>query len=196
MILIVYVDDIILTRDDTKEMERLKKMLALKFEMKDFGNLRYFLRMKEARNKTGISVIQQKYVLDLLKETWMLGCKPIDTPMDPGSKQGLSTSRNPVDKGRYQRLVGKLIYLSHTRPDIAFLITCVCQFMHAPTEEHMEAVIQILRYLKGTLGKGLFFKKNEARNIEVFTDADWARSINDRRSTSEYCTFVWGNLVT
>ncbi|PON84400.1 hypothetical protein TorRG33x02_198600 [Trema orientale] len=72
----------------------------------------------------------------------------------------------------------------------------VSQFMHAPCEEHMEAVFRILQYLKGTPGKGLFFKKNENRSIEAFTDANWAGSITDRKSTSGYCTFVWGNLVT
>jgi len=101
-----------------------------------------------------------------------------------------------VDKGRYQRLVGRLIYLSHTRPDIAYAVSVVSQFMHEPYEEHLEAVHRILRYLKGTPGKGLFFGRNESRKIEAFTDADWAGSASDRRSTSGYCTFVWGNLVT
>eukprot|EP00257_Ricinus_communis_P027384 XP_025014798.1 uncharacterized protein LOC112536351 [Ricinus communis] len=68
--------------------------------------------------------------------------------------------------------------------------------MHSPYEEHFEAVYRILCYLKRTPGKGLFFKKNEKRGVEVYTDADWAGSITDRRSTSRYCTFVWGNLVT
>ncbi|KAL3813205.1 hypothetical protein ACJIZ3_014473 [Penstemon smallii] len=100
-----------------------------------------------------------------------------------------------VDRGRYQRLVGRLIYLSHTRPDIAFAMSKVSQFMHSPNEEHLEAVFQILRYLKSTPGKGLLFKKNEKRGVEVYTDADWAGAI-DKRSTSGYCTFVWANLVT
>ena len=82
-ILIVYVDDIILTGDDKEGMERLKQKLALEFDMRDLGNLRYFLGMEVAGNKTGISVPQRKYMLNLLKETGMLGCKPTNTPMDP-----------------------------------------------------------------------------------------------------------------
>lgn len=82
-ILIVYVDDIILTGDDKEEMERLKRKLVLEFDMKDLGNLRYFLGMEVAGNKTGISVTQRKYMMNLLKETGMLGCKPTNTPMDP-----------------------------------------------------------------------------------------------------------------
>ena len=124
----------------------------------------------------------------------MLGCKPSETPIEAGKKIG--DAGKPVDKDRYQRLVGKLIYLSHTRPDIAFAVSVVSQHMHSPKEAHLEASYRILRYLKGSPGKGLFFKKSEKRQIEVFTDADWAGSIEDRRSTTGYCTFVWGNLVT
>ena len=93
-------------------------------------------------------------------------------------------------------LVGRLIYLSHTRPDIAYAVGVVSQFMHAPSEEHMNAVVRILLYLKSALGKGLFFAKNSHLEVEGFTDVDWAGSIFDRRSTSGYFTFVGGNLVT
>ena len=92
--------------------------------------------------------------------------------------------------------MGKLIYLTHTRPDIAFLMRVVSQFMHSPYEGHLEAVYRILRYLKDTPRKGLCFKKGVQRTIEAYTDADWAGSVTDRKSTSGYCTFVWGNLVT
>ena len=126
----------------------------------------------------------------------MIGCKPVDTPMDANLKIGDLKDNIPVERGRYQRLVAKLIYLSYTRPYIAFAVSVVSQFMHAPCEEHMETVYRILRYLKGTPGKGLLLKKNEARSVESFIDADWAGSIKDRRFTSGYCTFVWGNLVT
>ena len=77
-----------------------------------------------------------------------------------------------MDKGRYQRLVEKFIYLSHTRPDITFIVSCVSQFMHSPSESHMKAVYLILRYLKGTPGRGLLFKKSASRDIQLFTDAD------------------------
>ena len=158
--------------------------------------MRYFLGMEIARSRQGLVVSQRKYILDLLEETGMTGCKPSDTPIEFNSKLGEIKGGVPVDTGRYQRLVGKLIYLSHTRPDISFAVSLVSQFMHAPYQEHLEAVYKILRYLKATPGKGLFFKKNSQRLVEVYTDADWAGSITDRRSTSGYCTFVWGNLVT
>ena len=152
--------------------------------------------MEVARSKKGITVSQRKYILDLLKETGMSGCKPSDTPVDVSVKLGHIEDGVPTEKGRYQRLVGRLIYLSHTRPDIAFAVSLVSQFMHSPCEKHLEAVYRILRYLKGSPGKGLFFGKSEKRDIEVYTDANWAGAIADRRSTSGYCTFLWGNLVS
>ena len=111
-ILIVYVDDIILTGDDTAEMERLKRCLASEFEIKDLRSLRYFLGMEVARSKKGIAVSRRKYVIDLLKETGMSGCRLVETPIDPNQKLK-ACQGNPVDTSRYQKLVGKLIYLSH-----------------------------------------------------------------------------------
>ena len=90
----------------------------------------------------------------------MLGCKPVDTPIDLNAKFG-GKEGVPVDTRRYQQLVGRLIYLSHTRPDIAFAVSVVSQYMHFPFEDHLEAVYRILRYLKTSPGKGLIFKKNE-----------------------------------
>ena len=196
VILIVYVDDIILTGSNVIEMENLKKVLAREFEMKDLGPLRYFLGMEIARSSKGIFVSQRKYTLDLLKETSILGCKPGDNFIDPYHKLGYATEEKSVDRESYQMLVGKLIYLSHTRPDIAFAVSVISQFMHSPCKEHLEAVYKVLKYLKKTPGKGLLFKKNNNLQVEVYTDADWAGSVIDRRSTSGYCTFVGGNLVT
>ncbi|RVW14716.1 Retrovirus-related Pol polyprotein from transposon RE1 [Vitis vinifera] len=143
-ILIVYVDDIILSGNDMEELQNLKKYLSEEFEVKDLGNLKYFLGMEVARSRKGIVVSQRKYILDLLKETGMLGCKPIDTPMDSQKKLGIEEE-----------------------------MSAVSQFMHSPTEEHMEAVYRILRYLKMTPGKGLFFRKTENRDTKVYSDADW-----------------------
>ena len=100
-----------------------------------------------------------------------------------------------VDKERYQQLVGRLIYHSHTRPCIAYAISIVSQFMHSPLESHMEAILRISSYLKITLGKGLIFKKNGELHVEAYRDADWAGSIKDRRSTIGYYMFIRGNLV-
>ncbi|KAH9696165.1 retrovirus-related pol polyprotein from transposon RE1 [Citrus sinensis] len=195
-VLIVYVDDMVLTGDDLSEMKALQEHLAAEFEMKDLGQLKYFLGIEVARSKSGIFLSQRKYVLDLLTETGMLDCKPAETPMEMNHKLGILPNQTPTDKGRYQRLVGRLIYLSHTRPDITYAVSIVSQFMHSPSEEHMDAVYRILRYLKCAPGKGLLFSKNNVSNIEGYTDSDWAGDQTTRRSTSGYFTFVEGNLVT
>ncbi|KAI3788025.1 hypothetical protein L2E82_00620 [Cichorium intybus] len=152
-IMIVYVDDIIITGSFDKQIHELKGLLSKEFKIKDLGQLKYFLGMEIARSKNGISVSQRKYTLDLLSETGMLGCKPASIPLDPGKK--FQAHRDPVDKERYQRLVGKLIYLAHTRPDIGFAVGMVSRFMNSPTSQHMDSVFQILRYLKGNPGRGL-----------------------------------------
>lgn len=139
-VVIVYVDNIILMGNDEDKMKRLKESLAREFKIKDLGHLRYFLRMEVLRNKSGIFMSQKKYILDLLFETGLLGCRPIETPMDPNIKLGKHEERAFVGKERYQRLVGKLIYLSHTRPNIAFTISLVSQFMHSPHDIHLEVM--------------------------------------------------------
>ena len=101
-----------------------------------------------------------------------------------------------MDKEMYQRLVGRLIYLSHTRPDIAFVVSLISQFMHQPKEAHLQAALRIVQYLKGTPGKGILFKRNKSVSLEAYTDADYAGSFVDRRSIAGYCTFLGGNLVT
>ena len=158
--------------------------------MKDLGNPRCFLGMEIARNDSAISVSQRKYILDLLKETGMMESKPVNTPIDSNVKLEIKNDEDPVDKGQYQRLVGKLIYLSHTQPHITFVVSCVSQFMHFPSRSHMKAVYRILRYLKGTLGRDLLFKKSTSHDIQLFIEADWASSPVYGRSISSYCTFI------
>jgi len=126
----------------------------------------------------------------------MLDYKPADTTTVQNKKLGVYLDQEPADKERYQRLVGKLIYLSHTRPDISYGVSLVSQFMHCPSKDHMEAVGRILRYLKSAPGRGLMFSKNGHLDIEGYTDADWAGNLFDRKSRSSYFTFVGGDLVT
>ncbi|CAM9001526.1 unnamed protein product [Rhodiola kirilowii] len=193
--LIIYVDDMIVTGNDFTEMEKLKDHLSTEFEMKDLGKLNYFLGIEVSRSNQGIFLSQRKYVLDLLEETGMLGCEPIMSPMEQNHGLEECTDQIPTNKERYQRLVGRLIYLSHTRPDIAYAVSVVTRFMHNPSKQHMDAVIRILRYLKSAPGRGLLFKKYGNTDIFGYCDSDLAGK-GDRRSTSGYLTFVGGNLVT
>ncbi|CAN6710150.1 unnamed protein product [Malus baccata var. baccata] len=155
--LIIYVDDMIVTDDDQKEIQHLQKYLATEFEMKELG---------------------------------MLDCKHVDTPIEQNHRLGLFPNQVPTHKERYQRLMERLIYLSHTRPDIAYAVSVVSHFMHSPSKAHMNAMTRILRYLKMAPGRSLVFSNNGHLNFEGYTDADWAGSITDRRSTSGYFIYL------
>ncbi|KAK9065205.1 hypothetical protein SSX86_016588 [Deinandra increscens subsp. villosa] len=171
--LIIYVDDMIVTGDDGDEILQLKKNLSAEFEMKNLGRLKYFLGIEVLRSQQGIFICQKKYILDLLAETGMLECKPSDTPMMVNHGLHMKEDTDLADKEQYQRL-----------------------FMHKPQVTHMEAVMRIVRYLKGTVGHGVLFKPNGHLETHGYTDTNWAGDKGDRRSTSGYFTFVGGNLVT
>ena len=115
---------------------------------------------------------------------------------DPNQRLGESKEDEMVDKDMYQRLVGKQIYLSHTQLDIAYALSIVSQFLHSPRKAHLQAVCRILQYLKGSLGKGILFKRDTGLHIEAYTDANYVGSVTDRRSTSGYCVLIGGNLIT
>ncbi|KAL6270194.1 hypothetical protein ACE6H2_027105 [Prunus campanulata] len=117
------------------------------------------------------------------------------TPIVENHKLGVYVDHVPTKKERYQRLVGRFIYLSLTRPNIAYAISVASQFMHSPSKDHMAALMRILIYLKSTTRRGLLFKKNGHLDLEGYTEADYAGSIIGIHSTLGYFTFVGGNLI-
>ncbi|XP_070057812.1 secreted RxLR effector protein 161-like [Nicotiana tomentosiformis] len=194
--LVVYVDNIVITGNDQDGISRLKQHLFRHFQTKDLGRLKYFLGIEVAQSCSGIVISQQKYALDILDETGMTGCRLVDTPMDPNSKL-LPGQEEPLsDPARYRRLVGKLNYLTLTRPDISFPVIVMSQFMDSPCDSQWDAVVCILWYIKSASGKGLLFEDRVHEQIVGYSDADWAGSPFDRRSTSGYCVLVEGNLVS
>ena len=195
ILLIIYVDDIIITSDDKQGIDDLKRYLQNSFQTKDLGKLCYFLGIGVAHSKEGINLSQRKYVLDILEETGLLGSKPMETPMDPNvilyEDQGELLS-NPE---RYHCLVGKLNYFTITCSNISFAVNVLSQFMKDHRLLHWEAVIRIVRYLKAHPSRGLLYKANGHLRVEAYTNVDWAGSPSDR-STTRYCTFLGGNLIT
>jgi len=152
--LVVYVDDIVITRNDQEKIAQLKEHLFSHFQTKDLGKLKYFLGIEVAQSKNRIIISQRKYALDILKETGMSNCRPIDSPMDPNQKLLPNQGEPYSDPERYQRLVGKLIYLTITRPDISFTVGVVSQFMQSPHNHHWDA-------LKGPQDKDYSMKTKE-----------------------------------
>ena len=144
LVVLIYVDDLIVTGDNVEEINILKNSLRRKFAIKDLGPLKYFLGIEMATSHKGLFLNQRKYVLDLLKDADMWDCKPASSPLD--SKFQLDVSSEPLlDVCSYQRLVGKLIYLTITRPDITYAVSIVSQFMHSPSMAHLHIVKRILR---------------------------------------------------
>lgn len=169
----------IVTGNNDNEIEKLRNYLAKEFDMKDLGALKYFLGIEVSRSKKGIFLSQRKYALDLLTETGYFACKPIDTPIEVNHGLTISPNQVPTNKERYQRIVGKLIYLTHTRPDLAYAVGVVSQFMHNPSDCHMNAVNRILAYLKSSPGKGVILRKNGHLDIVAYTDSDFAGDKTD-----------------
>ncbi|RDX92968.1 hypothetical protein CR513_24839, partial [Mucuna pruriens] len=179
-LLLVYVDDMIVIGDYEIEKLTLKEKLATQFEMKELGKLKYFLGIEVAYSKQGIFISQRKYVLDLLKETRKLGCKTLGVPIEQNHRVGCEESP-AIEKSQYQRLILSML---------------ISQFMHDPRERHLQAVERILQYLKASPGKGLLFIKEGTLSMEIYTNANYIGSVVDKKSTSGYCMFLGGNLLT
>jgi hypothetical protein len=194
--LLVYVDDIILAGNSMEEFDRIKRIMHQEFKIKDLGQLRYFLGIEVAHASTGVTICQRKYCLDLLTDTGLLGSKPAPTPLDPSVKLHHEDSAAYDDIAGYRRLIGKLLYLTTTRPDIAFAVQQLSQFLSKPTIVHYDTACRVVRYLKGSPGKGLFFPRSSTLQILGFADADWANCIDTRRSTSGYCFFLGQSLIS
>ncbi|XP_062028867.1 uncharacterized mitochondrial protein AtMg00810-like [Rosa rugosa] len=163
--------------------------------MKDLGNLHYFLGIEVQRSAAGLSLTQSKYALDLLRHTDMLDAKPYATPAVSGKRLSINDGDALSDPTAFRSVVGALQYLTITRPDIAFAVNQVCQFLHKPTTTHWVAVKRILRYIKKTHNHGLFYRPGSF-NINAFSDADYAGDPDDRISTGGSCIYLGPNLIS
>ena len=198
MFVLVYVDDIIVASSTEKATTALLKDLNKEFALKDLGDLHYFLGIEVTKVSNGIILTQEKYANDLLKRVNMSNCKPVSTPLSVSEKLTLyeGSPLGPNDATQYRSIVGALQYLTLTRPDIAYSVNKVCQFLHAPTTSHWTAVKRILRYLNQCTSLGLNIHKSASTLVHGYSDADWAGSIDDRKSTGGFAIFVGSNLVS
>ena len=151
--LLIYVDDVIIASNDLKEMDVVKKFLHESFTIKDLGELKYFLGIEVARSAKGIMLSQRKYALDVLKDSGVSGSKPIGFPMESSLKL-IANDSSPLlsDPASYRRLIGKLLYLTITRPDLAYAVQALSQFMSNLHSTHLQAAERVLRYIKATPG--------------------------------------------
>ncbi|GKB02655.1 ribonuclease H-like domain-containing protein [Tanacetum coccineum] len=168
--LLVYVDDIIITGNNVSEIEKFKVYLKSKFMIKDLGKLKYFLGIEIVDTEKGICLNQRKYATEK------------DHVLD-----------NITD---YQKLMGKLIYLTNTRPDIFYVVHCLSQFMHSPLKSHLKTAFQILRYLKGYPDLGIHIVKDYGMSLTAFFVVDWAKCVVTRKFVTGYCVFLNSSLVS
>lgn len=170
--ILVYVDDIVVTGSSLQLVDKIIQNLATRFALKDLGQLSYFLGIEAQRTPAGLHLMQNKYILDLLAKTNMQDAKHVSTPMATHQKLILSIGTplaNPTD---YRQVVGSLQYLSFTRPDIAYAVKKLSQFMHKPTEDHWQAAKRILRYLAGTPTNGIWIRKDSSPTLYAYSDAE------------------------
>lgn len=174
MVFLLYVDDIFIVRNNIEEIEKLKKFLNEKFKLKDLGQLKYFIGLENARNEQGISLNRRHYALQLLKDTSFLASKPSSTPIDANVKLRKESGELLDDPAQYKRIIGQLLYLTITRPDLSYSVTYLNQFMSSPRIPHLNVVHWELQYVKNTVGQRPFFKAENPITIKAFADADWA----------------------
>ncbi|XP_050134493.1 uncharacterized mitochondrial protein AtMg00810-like [Malus sylvestris] len=200
VVLLLYVDDIIITGNAPTLISDVISALTKEFDIKDLGPLHFFLGIQIISQTDGLVLSQAKYVKDLLTKTAMLDSKPCSTPCLPYNRLVLDDGKPYNNPALYRSVVGALQYLTFTRPDIAFAVHQVCQFMQRPMESHFSVVKRILRYLKGTLNLGIHYVRGglevNSDTIRAFSDADWAGDPNDRRSTTRFVVFLGSNPIS
>ncbi|XP_056844130.1 retrovirus-related Pol polyprotein from transposon RE1 isoform X2 [Raphanus sativus] len=194
--ILVYVDDLIISGNSPPAIKTFKTYLSTCFHMKDLGALKYFLGLEVARSPQGIYLSQRKYTLDIITECGLLGCKPAGSPMDQNHKLAKATGLVLADPEKYRRLTGRLIYLLATRPDLAYSVHILSQFMQTPQEDHWLAALKVVRYLKGTVGQGILFSATSSLSLTGWCDADWGGCLTTRRSLSGWIIQLGTSPIT
>ena len=191
----IYVDDLLFTGNNELLMENFKTSMKAEFEMTDLGKMRYFLGIEVVQNSTGIHISQKKYALEILTRFKMMDCNAVVNPIVPGSKLAQDDSE-AVDETLFKQLMGSLMYMTNTRPDIQFVVSFISRFMSKPTEAHLAAAKRVMRYIQGTLDDGIWYKRGGKGRMECYTDSDFAGDLTDRKSTSGYVIMWDGAAVS
>jgi hypothetical protein len=197
LILGVYVDDLIVTGGEPKEIAVFKKQMTSEFDMSDLGKLSFYLGIEVEQQTDCMTIKQTGYAKKVLSRFGMENCNPTKVPISPGTVLHDDKEGRPVDATEYRRVVGCLRYLLHTRPDLAFSVGMASRFMERPTVMHMCVVKQILRYVQGTLNYGLVYTREEKEEVLTgYSDSDLAGDREHRRSTGGMAFYLNGGLIT
>jgi hypothetical protein len=196
LIVQIYVDDIIFGSTNENLCKEFSKTMQDEFEMSMMGELKFFLGLQIKQTEDGIFLNQSKYVIDLLKRFGLTNAKAYGTPMSPSTKLDKDEKGKPVDVKLYRGMIGSLLYLTASRPDIMFSVCLCARFQSCPKESHLIAVKRIFRYLLRTIDLGLWYPKSNSFDLISYTDADFAGCKIDRKSTSGTCHFLGHSLVS
>ncbi|KAL7606408.1 hypothetical protein Lser_V15G15988 [Lactuca serriola] len=196
IIVVVYVDDILVTGNDSDGIQQLKTYLDNRFKIKDLGQIHFFLGLEFNSTSDGMIAQQQKFIKDLLSHYSIDDYSTVSFLLPYDIAILFQTSNLLQDATIYRQLIGKLNFLIHTRPDLAYTIQFLSQFNQRPCQEHLDAAIRVLRYLKGTINHGLFFNNDPIFKIEAFCDSDWAACPLTRRSVSGYFILFGGAPIS
>jgi len=204
--LLIYVDDILVMGNNDLHVAKFKEYLHSTFHIKDFGPPKYFLGIEITRSEKGINLSQRKFILEIISEAGLSRCKPAVIPIEQNTKltsreYDLTSSSSVEDSllkdpSGYQRLVGKLIYLTMTRPDICYAVQTLSQFMHNPKQSHMNAALKVVKYLKGCPGLGIFLSRDCNMKMTAFCDTDYATYPMTRRSITGFCIKLGESLIS
>lgn len=198
IIALVYVDYVLLTGTDVVFISHVKKVLHDTFTIKDLGLAKYYLGLEIHRTKEGLYLHQHKFVHDLLLEAGLEHAKPLSLSIDQTVKLSPTEGELLDDPSVYRKYVGKLLYLTVSRPDITYAVHHLSQFLQAPRAPHMLAVQRVLRYLKSTPFQGLFYSASSTLQLEAFCDSDWGSTLDSSgmlKSITGMCLMLGGSLV-
>ncbi|KAM7466521.1 hypothetical protein LguiB_014083 [Lonicera macranthoides] len=191
----VYVDDIVFGSTSELHAQNFAKIMQTEFEMSMMGELNYFLGLQVKQFNSGIFISQTKYARDLVKRFGLENAKHVSTPLSVSTKLAKDVAGKKVDATLYRSMIGSLLYLTSSRPDILFSVCACARYQSEPKESHLSAVKRIVRYVNGTLSLGIWYTFDTSSSIVGYCDADWAGCTDDRKSTSGSCFYIGNNLV-
>jgi len=192
----IYVDDIIFAASTQVKCDEFAKIMSEKFRMSMMGKISFFLGLQISQSPRGIFINQSKYALESLKKYGFESCEPVDTPMKEKSKLDEDLNCVPTDPTQYRGMIGTLLYLTSSRPDLQFAICMCARYQAKPTVKHLLAVKRIFRYLRGTVHRGLWYPKDSSIALTAYADADHAGCQDTRRSTSGSAQLLGYRLVS
>lgn len=196
LIVSLYVDDLIFTGNCEKLINGFKESMKRNFDMTDLGKMRYFLGVEILQRDEGIYICQRKFAKEVLERFEMSLCNGVNNPIVPGVKLSKKGGGATLDTTLYKEMIGSLMYLTVTRPDLTFVVDLASRYMENPTEAHFQVIKRVLRYVKNTTDLGIMYKRGGGKGFQAFTDSDYAGDLDDRKSTSGYVFLLAGGAVS